>query len=328
MARATVREAAPGQKPRVSLFPQGPGGFMYACLDMGGTNLRGTWMDAEGNQGRLHMRGRPRTLEGTGTALLQLIEDIRGSAPRALRGVGLASAGPLDHLNGHFLQTTNMPELDHFPVAEFVRERTGLPFLLENDAQAAALGEVWNGSLAGSRDAVVLTLGTGVGSGVVFGGRIWRAGHLTGPELGHIHLGYGRPECGCGQVGCAETWLNQRALLDLFAERDCPVPDLRQGMERVREGDSRALEVMAEYGRRLGLFLSMLQVVFGLENIGISGGLSHFLPFCRAEAWQTLRGRFHKRQFWLPSRIEASSDPEMSALWGIARALQMAEDNR
>jgi len=299
---------------------------MYACLDLGGTNLRGTWIDASGNRGEVVLRGRPRTLEGTRDALLRIIEEIRVSAPEALRGVGLASAGPLDHVSGRYLQTSNMPELDHFRVADFVEERTGLSFVLENDAQAAALGEVWNGALTGSRDAVVLTLGTGVGSGVVFQGRIWRAGHVTGPELGHVHLGFGRPRCGCGQVGCAETWLNQRALLDLFTERGCFVSDLRQGLERIRDEDPRALGVMEEYGRRLGLFLSILQVVFGLQSIGISGGLSHFLPHCRDTVWRTLRERFHQRQWWLPERIQASPDPEMSALWGMARAIQMTED--
>jgi glucokinase len=299
---------------------------MYACLDMGGTNLRGTWIDTFGNRGEVLLRERPRTLEGTKAALLQLIAGIQENAPEAVRGVGLASAGPLDHERGCYLQTSNMPELDHFPVAEFVRERTGLPLLLENDAQSAGLGEVWNGALAGGEDAVVITLGTGVGSGVIFQGRIWRAAHFTGPELGHIHLGFGRPECGCGQVGCAETWLNKQALLDLFAERGCAVPDLRQGMERIRQEDLECVEVMAEYGRRLGLFLSILQVAFGLENIGISGGLSHFLPYCREAIWEVLRKRFSKRQWWLPDRIEASPDPEMSALWGVARALALREE--
>jgi len=298
---------------------------MYACLDMGGTNLRGTWIDASGNRGEVLMRERPRTLEGTRTALLRIISDIRKSAPEPVRGVGLASAGPLDHVRGCYLQTSNMPELDHFPVAEFVREHTGLPFLLENDAQSAALGEVWNGSLAGSRDGVVITLGTGVGSGVVFEGRIWRAAHLTGPELGHIHLGFGRPECGCGQVGCAETWLNKQALLDLFAENGRPVSSLKQGMELVRGDDPEAQGIMAEYGRRLGLFLSILQVVFGFKNVGVSGGLSYFLPYCRTAIRDVLQERFSKRQQWLPQRIEASPDPEMSGLWGVARALVLWE---
>lgn len=298
---------------------------MYACLDMGGTNLRGTWIDSSGSRGEVLMRERPRTLEGTKTALLRIISDIRERAPEAVRGVGLASAGPLDHMRGCYLQTSNMPELDHFRVSELVGEHTGLPFLLENDAQSAALGEVWNGSLAGRRDGVVLTLGTGVGSGVVFEGRIWRAAHLTGPELGHIHLGFGRPECGCGQVGCAETWLNKQALLDLFAEHGIPVSDLRQGMERLQEEDSAPGAIMAEYGRRLGLYLSMLQVVFGFRNIGISGGLSHFLSYCRTATWEVLQERFFKRQQWLPERIEASPDPEMSGLWGVARALVLWE---
>ena len=298
---------------------------MYACLDLGGTNLRGTWIDASGNRGSVLMRERPRTLEGTRTALLRIISDIRESAPEPLRGVGLASAGPLDHVRGCYLQTSNMPELDHFRVSEFVREHTGLPLLLENDAQAAALGEVWNGSLLGSRDAVVITLGTGVGSGVIFQGRIWRAAHWTGPELGHIHLGFGRPECGCGQVGCAETWLNKQALLDLFAEYGRPVSNLKEGMELLRGDDSEARRIMAEYGRRLGLFLSILQVVFGFGNVGVSGGLSHFLPSCRTAIWDVLRERFFKRQQWLPQCIEASPDPEMSGLWGVARALVLWE---
>jgi len=298
---------------------------MYACLDMGGTNLRGTWIDAYGNRGEVLSRSRPRSLEGTENALLQLIANIRESAPEEVRRVGLGSAGPLDHRSGCYLRPSNMPELEYFPVAEFVQEQTGLPLLLENDAQAAALGEVWSGSLAGSQDGLVLTLGTGVGSGVVFSGRIWRAAHFTGPELGHIHLGFGRPECGCGQVGCAETWLNKQALLDLFRDYGCRVANLRQGIDRLREEESQAREVMEEYGRRLGLFISMLQVVFGLQNIGISGGLSHFLPYCREEVWRTLRERFHKRQWWLPERIQASPDPEMSGLLGAARACILHE---
>ncbi|MCF8030271.1 MAG: ROK family protein [Desulfohalobiaceae bacterium] len=298
---------------------------MYACLDMGGTNLRGTWIDTSGNRGEILSRSRPRSLEGTKNALLELIADIRESAPEEVHRVGLGSAGPLDYRSGCYLRPTNMPELEYFPVAEFVQEQTGLPLLLENDAQAAALGEVWSGSLAGSQDGLVLTLGTGVGSGVIFGGRIWRAAHFTGPELGHIHLGFGRPECGCGQVGCAETWLNKQALLDLFRDYGCRVASLRQGIDRLREEEPQARGVMGEYGQRLGLFISILQVVFGLQHIGISGGLSHFLPYCREAVWQTLRERFHKRQWWLPERIQASPDPEMSGLLGAARACILHE---
>ncbi len=299
---------------------------MYICIDLGGTNLRGTWVDQEGRCGSLIYLARPQSLEGTKQALVDLIRDLLSQAPQEVQGIGLASAGPLDHIQGKYLITSNMPELDYFQVADFLKSEFGLQVIMENDAQAAALGEVWKGGLAGEEQAVVLTLGTGLGSGVIMQGRIWRAGHFTGPELGHIFLGLeqGR-ECGCGQYCCAETLLNKQALLQIAAEQGLVLSDLHELQPLLDQNHSQAKKIMQEYGLRLGLFLCILQVVFGFKSIGLGGGLSAFFPYCQEYVWQCMHQKFKCRQWWLPEKIIPSPEPEFSAILGMARAFQLQQ---
>jgi glucokinase len=299
---------------------------MFACIDLGGTNIRGTWIDRDGNVGRVELSQRSRDLEGTKSALVRLVRSICEQAPSRVQGIGLASAGPLDHRERRYLKTSNMPELDYFRVGDFLEERFGMPVLMENDAQAAALGEVWKGGLAGENSGVVLTLGTGVGSGVIMDGDLWRGGHFTGPELGHIFLGRREDRhCGCGQTGCAEIWLNKTALVELFRERGYDIAELREMTGPVERREPAAEEAMRAYGERLGTYLSILQVVFGLPCVGLSGGLSSFVPSCLDSVWRTLQDAFEYRQWWLPRRIVSSPDPEMSALYGMGKAWKLAE---
>ncbi|MDZ7760420.1 MAG: ROK family protein, partial [Desulfovermiculus sp.] len=303
---------------------------MYISIDLGGTNVRGTWVDSRGQYGRVILHTRPRTQQGTKESLKNLVCDLQDQAPEQVQGIGLATAGPLDHRKRMYLSTTNMPELDHFRVGEFLEEAFSLPVRMENDAQAAALGEVWAGSLPGTAQAVVITLGTGVGSGVILNHEIWRGGHFTGPELGHVYLGPGPkrscqrsavslPSCGCGQVGCAEAWLQKQALIELFTRCGYPVQDPKEAFVHLEGGDTDALRIMDIYGRRLGLYISVLQVVFGFSSVGISGGLSAFFPYFQAGMWATMRHRFADRKWWLPQQVVPSPDPEMSALLGMAR---------
>jgi glucokinase len=303
---------------------------MYISIDLGGTNVRGTWINSKGEYGRVILHSRPRSLDGTKESLKSLVHDLQDQAPDQVQGIGLATAGPLDHLKRMYLHTTNMPELDHFRVGSFLEEAFSLPVRMENDAQAAALGEVWAGGLPGTAEAVVVTLGTGVGSGVIMNHEIWRGGHFTGPELGHIYLGPGPkrsckksalslPACGCGQVGCAEAWLQKKALVELFTSCGYPVQDPKDAFGLLEKGDPEALRVTDMYGRRLGLYISVLQVVFGFASVGISGGLSAFFPYFQSGMWATMRHRFADRQWWLPQQVVPSPDPEMSALLGMAR---------
>jgi glucokinase len=303
------------------------GKHMIVGLDLGGTNVRGTWFLPDGQSGEVILRSRPKTLEGTCSTLLDLIDDISSQAEGSISGIGVASAGPLDHQAGAYLRTTNMPELDFFPLAAFLEEKTGAFVVMENDAQAAAVGEVSLGGLRGVDDAVVLTLGTGLGSGVILEGRLWRAAHHTGPELGHLYMGpLPRVRCGCGQFGCAETWLRKRALVDILVDQGVKLQGLRQVHELLDNGHTGALKAMGIYGRRLGVFISMLMVTFGVKHVGISGGLSRFSDWFLSATWDTLKRRLKDRNWLLPVSIVPSPNPDMSALWGMVRLCQVRSD--
>jgi len=291
---------------------------MYICIDLGGTNLRGTWIDKSGKSGKVCIVSRPKSLEGTKESLFVIIDEIKRDCPGSPQKIGLASAGPMDFERGVYLNPTNMPELKDFNLKDFISGKFGLDLVLENDAQAAALGEIFKGCLAGKKDAMVFTLGTGLGSGVIINEEIWRGKLPAGPELGHLYLGPGRKvRCGCGQTGCAETWLNARALLDLALQNNIELQGLKELDLYLLRKDTRAVKTLAQYGRRLGLYLSQVVSVFGITRIGLGGGLSRLAPYFAGSAHETLAHRLVKRKWLIPEDICHSPDPEMSALWGM-----------
>jgi glucokinase len=293
----------------------------FICLDIGGTNIRGTWVSSDGECGELVLIKRPKELEGTKEAILDLIYKIKSLCPYEIKGIGVASAGPLDFEKKIYLKTANMPEVDFFPIGAFLEEKFSCPILLENDAQAAALGEIYFGCLQGEKHGITITLGTGVGTGVVINRKIWRALHITGPELGHIYLG-GDRECGCGQIGCAETLLNREGLILLAKKYGLSIQRTKELYEMAKTQDPKAVKVLKEFGGTLGLFISVLQTVFGIKNICISGGMSRVVELCLDAVWQTLNERFKQRKWWLPHKILISKEPNLSALYGMGVLLK------
>lgn len=289
------------------------------CIDLGASNIRGTWVDSSGEWGRAGLWPRPADLEGTMEVLSRMVEQIKKDNPGQVQGMGLASAGPMDLEKGLYLNPTNMPELQGFNVKKFFMERFGVKPVLENDAQASALGEAFMGCLRGEKDALVFTLGTGLGSGVVMNREIWKGKLVSGPELGHLYLGPGqRIRCGCGQTGCAETWLNARALKNLARQNNIQLPGLKDLDHILQQKDQRALKTMEQYGRRLGLYLSQVVAIFGIKKIGLSGGLSRLAPYFLSWTSRTMTHRLAARPWLIPEKICNSPDPEMSALWGMA----------
>ena len=291
---------------------------MYICIDLGGTNLRGTWINRTGQSGPVQVCSRPKTLDGTKDALCSIINTIEKECSEPVLAVGLASAGPMDFVRGTYLNPTNMPELKGFNLKSFIARKTGCNVVLENDAQAAALGEIFRGCLAGAEDALVFTLGTGLGSGVVINNKIWRGKIAGGPELGHLYLGPGRKiRCGCGQTGCAETWLNASALKHLVFKNGIRLESLKELDNLLFNNNAQACRIMEQYGRRLGLYLCQVLSVFGIPRVALSGGLSRLGPFFLQATQETIRYRLSRREWLIPETILCSPDPEMSALWGM-----------
>jgi len=190
----------------------------YIGLDLGGTNIKGGVLDDEGRT--VARRSIPTEADGGPEHVMDRLDmlgrqlaDNVGLEWDRVDGLGVGTPGPMgDH--GVVLSAPNMPGWTNIALGEGMRRRTGRPTAVVNDADAAAFGEFWTGAGAGEaiRNVILLTLGTGVGGGVILNGRLFTGGHRAGSELGHmIVVPDGRP-CGCGQSGCIERYASATAV--------------------------------------------------------------------------------------------------------------------
>jgi glucokinase len=246
-------------------------------VDLGGTNLRAAAMDASGRiiakiSGSTDLaEGRDRVIDDIVRNITELRNRI-GSGD--LAGVGIGVPGFIRIKEGMIVGSHNMPGFDNFPVRDEISRRLGSPVILENDANAAALGEKWMGAGKDVEDLVLLTLGTGIGGGIIIGGRILHGDVGMAGELGHLTvMPYGNP-CGCGNRGCLEkhasataieSMANLLALGEQVSARE--VYDLAVG------GEERAVRIFESMGRALGIGLAMLVNIFNFPLYLLSGGV-------------------------------------------------------
>ena len=261
-------------------------------MDLGGTNLRGALLCGDANElGVRHQKKRPtERRRGSEAVLEHLIALVRELVERegltldAVEGVGIATPGPLDVSRETITSAPNFPDWKDFPLKRRVEDALGTRVWLENDANAAALGEYRMGAGRGSRSLVFLGLGTGVGGGVVLDGRIVRRAHGVGGELGHIQLGRDGPVCGCGNRGCLEQLASATAVTRMARESvaagrpsvlaDAGTFEARDVFDAARGGDALANEIVEEMSRSLGLGIVSLIHTLDPEVVVIGGGLA------------------------------------------------------
>ena len=199
-------------------------------------------------------------------------------------GVGIGAPGPIDS-NGVVYKAVNLG-WNVFGIKEKLEEHLKLPVMAGNDANVAALGEMWKGGGLGSRNLVMVTLGTGVGGGIIVDGRILTGFTGAGGEIGHIHVEDQEAEvCGCGNKGCLEQYASATGITRL-ANRKLKESGmdsmLRNGkisartvFDAVKAKDALAMEVAEEFGRYLGNGLAGVACVVNPEVIVIGGGVSN-----------------------------------------------------
>ncbi len=266
-------------------------GELGVGLDIGGTRIKGGLVTAAGEV-------RARGLVAVGgerghTSVLDqaaaLVEELRRGAEAPLQRVGLAVAGVLDRASGLVRESPNFPAWRDVALGRELEARIGLPVSLDNDANAVILGEALAGAGRGASSLFGLTLGTGVGGGIVLDGELWRGERGMAGELGHLIVDPAGPVCGCGGRGCLEQYagsLGLRRRLEgrggehgaLAGHPDAP----RLLAERAREGDAFACELWADAGRALGLAIAGLVHALDVQRVVLAGGLSGaadlFLP--------------------------------------------------
>lgn len=189
-------------------------------------------------------------------------------------GIGVAVAGQVSNDRRSVIFSPNLPFKSEFPLAESLEKEIGLDVRLENDANAAAIGEKVFGEAVEMDDFITLTLGTGIGSGIFSGGRLLRGGNGGGGEAGHIVVNSEGPLCGCGNFGCLEAYSSGRAIEGMakeFTGRDMTAREVCEAAER---GNDDASALLNYAGERLGDGLVTLTNLFNPEAIFFCGSLS------------------------------------------------------
>ncbi len=257
-------------------------------VDLGGTKMLLGVLDAESNvlwESREASTGQ--TEDELVDLLLREIEEARGKCPGAA-AVGLGIPATINHDKGIAVSAVNLP-LEDVPIRQIVGERTGLPAFVDNDATVAALAEHLYGAARGAENAVMLTIGTGIGGGLILGGEVYRGSTGAGAELGHTVIEADGPPCqgNCPGRGCVETLASGTALGRegrAAAERE---PDsvlgamLAEGetvdgkavTEAALGGDATARGVFELIGSRLGVALTSFANIFEPEVFVIGGGV-------------------------------------------------------
>ncbi|MGM9926250.1 MAG: ROK family glucokinase [Bacillus sp. (in: firmicutes)] len=269
---------------------------MKQCLlgvDLGGTTIKLAFVNLEGvilhkweiptdlsDGGDYITRDIARTIQEKATELGYSIDHIAG--------IGIGAPGPVDARTGMVYEAVNLGWKE-YPLREELAEATGLPVIVENDANIAALGEMWKGAGAGAQDLVCVTLGTGVGGGVIVNGGLATGCSGAAGEIGHmaVILEGGYP-CNCGKTGCLETVASATGIVRLAMENlhEHPGSSLaacasREGVITAKdvavcaqEGDFYAASVLEQVSYYLGYALANVANVLNPEKIVIGGGVS------------------------------------------------------
>jgi len=246
-------------------------------LDLGGTNLRAAAIDRDGHI--LDRRATATNPEAGREAMLShmvkaIVELRQACGSGSLAGIGIGVPGFILLKEGIIRNSNNIACLNDFPIRAEIERRLGTRVILENDANAAALGEKWMGAGRDVDDLVLLTLGTGVGGGIISGGKVLRGYLGMAGELGHVTVVQDGNPCGCGNQGCLEKHASATAITAMASMlRLGDNLSARDVYDLAAAGNEKAHQVFVAMGRALGVVLAMLVNIFNFPLYLLSGGL-------------------------------------------------------
>ncbi|HYR86606.1 MAG TPA: ROK family protein [Terriglobia bacterium] len=245
----------------------------YIGLDIGGTSIKAGLVDQSGHI--LESQRAPtiiHDLNGFLSNLTELIRDFQKSVKIAAVGMGVPG---LRNCKTHVIETSpNIPCLLNVNLEDLVADQVHLPVISENDANAGAYAEFVCGAGAGTRQMVYLTLGTGLGSGLILNGRLFTGASGYAGEFGHTVINSSGRLCGCGNRGCLETFVSGTGIVRTAAEKGMPGSLTAEIVyEAATRGDATALEVFRETGIYLGIACANLINLLNLEVIVVGGGV-------------------------------------------------------
>ncbi|WP_250291979.1 ROK family glucokinase [Frankia sp. CiP1_Cm_nod1] len=308
-------------------------------VDVGGTKVAAGVVDGSGTVLSSLRRPTPSQQPAAVADLIgEVVDELRAAvAPRPVQAVGIGAAGLIDRDRSRVLFAPNLAWRDE-PLRDEVSARTGLPVVVENDANAMAWGEYRFGAGRGEPDLVCVTVGTGVGGGIVLDGRLYRGRFGLGGEIGHMQLVAGGRLCGCGNRGCLEAYGSGNALVAKARELVTTSPaagrrllELAGGevgvlrgpsvTEAALEGDPLAVKCFEDVGTWLGRAMASLASILDPGLFVLGGGVAEagdlLLAPARAEFANSLSARRHRPE----ARIVTA---QLAARGGIIGAADLA----
>ena len=275
-------------------------------VDLGGTNLRSAILTENGDI--LDKRKRATLAsEGHQKVIQRLIDDITalqaGAQARGIHiaAVGVGAPGVIHSDTGVVIKSPNFPDWNEVPLKKKLEQGIGIPVFVENDANAAAFGEHRRGAGKDAGSLIFITLGTGVGGGIILNGGIWHGADGMAGEIGHMTILPDGRICGCGNHGCLEMYASSRGIIMSYSEALVregvvgPPGEITSEMiyDAAENGDQRAVAVMEQMGRSLGIGIANLINIFNPEMVVIGGGVREAWPlFIQAAKREILQRAF------------------------------------
>lgn len=246
-------------------------------VDLGGTNLRVAAISAVGEM--LDRVSISTSFEngpgGVVNDFVSVVERIvAGLGPEGFSGVGIGVPGFIDMDEGIIIGSANLPGFQGFPVRDEIQKRLATRIILENDANAAALGEQWMGAGRDVKDLILITLGTGIGGGIVIGGKILHGFRGMAGEIGHMTVFPDGNPCGCGNCGCLEKHASASAIAAMAGMMGIATKKFSSSevYDLAVAGNPRARLVFESMGRSLGIAIANLVNLFNFPLYLLSGG--------------------------------------------------------
>ena len=268
-------------------------------VDLGGTNIVTGALSADGSR-TFGVRSAPTDVSvGAEGVVDRIVAEIEGTIADTMRdagvsrdafaGVGIGAPGPLDRDQGLVIVAPNLG-WKNFPLRQRISDRTGLPATLDNDANCATVGEWWQGAARGGRHVVGLTIGTGIGGGLIVDGKLFHGASDVAGEIGHTTIELNGRHCKCGNYGCLEAYASGPAIATRAREvlvregTESLIPQMVDGdlecitaatvYDAARQGDAVANEIVRDTGRYLGAGVANLLNIFNPDVVVVAGGVT------------------------------------------------------
>lgn len=294
-------------------------------VDLGGTSVKIGLVD---NKGKILQKGAVPTKaeEGPERVIKQIkkgINEILDKSDRKIEGIGIGSPGAVNTKKGTIEYPPNLPGWKSVALGKILKKEYGTEVYLENDANAAAIGEMIFGAGKSYDNFIMVTLGTGVGGGIIINRKIYRGETGGAGELGHLSIDYKGHKCKCGSYGCIETYagngylvghtvdkleVNQDSLVVKLIEEDISKLTPKIIDEAAEKGDKFALEVVRELGENLGFAFASVVNLFDISKIIVGGGVAGFGKKLFVEIERSIKSRvlkpFAPRVKVLPARLK------------------------